>query len=127
MVVDIGAQNDSTERTHQIARPESHERKHQRRVFVVRRKKGAPDRRSVISEHHEVVHLEEISQRDANYGSDFAIAHLRILLVLLSLSASSTAASAGGRGVLDRQRVSDQLRTLAVRGTDGHEDELPAV
>src|SRR5262249_37386650 len=94
MMVDIRTQNYSTERTHQVASAERHEGKHQRRVFVLRRKERAPNRRGVIAEHHKVVHLEEISQRDANYGSDLAIAHIRMPSLLgilweLSLRRSS--------------------------------------
>jgi hypothetical protein len=34
-------------------------------------RKGAPDRRCVVPEHNEVVHLEEIAARDSNHVFDF--------------------------------------------------------
>src|SRR5262245_47186497 len=76
-MVNVRPQYDRTKRTHQIARAESHEGKHQGGELVPGWEKGSTDRRGVIAEDHEVVHLQEISQRDADDCSDFRMLHCR--------------------------------------------------
>src|SRR5262245_173379 len=75
MMIDVGAENDGAERSHQIAGPEGHEGQHQRCIFVLCWKECSPDRRGVIAKDHEVVHLEEISHRDTHDRTEFLFLH----------------------------------------------------
>ena len=75
MMVDVRAQYHSSKRTHQVTRTESHERQHQRCVLALGREERPPNCSGVIAENHEVVHLEEISQRDADDRADLLMPH----------------------------------------------------
>ena len=66
VVIDVRAEHDRAERTHQVPGAKRHQRHHQRRELAAARKERAADGDGVIAEHHEVVHLEEIAARDAN-------------------------------------------------------------
>ena len=71
VMIDVGAQHQGPQRTHQESGSERGERQHQRRIFAAVGKKGAADARGVVAEDHEVVHLQEISSGDADHRSDF--------------------------------------------------------
>ena len=71
-----------SQRLHQIPRSECGERKHQRREFVSGREEGARDESRVIAVDHEVVHLEEISARDADHSHEFRLSWHRLQPVI---------------------------------------------
>src|SRR5689334_12014167 len=76
-MIDVGAQHDSAERTHQEARAERRKGKHQGREFAAARKESLRDRRRIVAEDHEVVHLEEVSAGYADHPPDLLFALCR--------------------------------------------------
>ncbi|MNY08081.1 hypothetical protein D3C86_1409140 [compost metagenome] len=69
VVVDVGAENDGAERTHQEAGAEGGQREHQRGEFVAAREERTGDGGGVEAVHHEIVHFEEVAADDAEHGT----------------------------------------------------------
>src|SRR5579872_3349005 len=72
-MIDIRAQNKCAERTHQESSAEGGERGHQRGIFVVTRKECCGDRGGVVAKDLEIVHLQKISARHADYRPDLLL------------------------------------------------------
>ncbi len=70
MPIGIGAEYDGAQRPHEKAGSESHQRQHQGEECTAGRKESLADRRGVVTEDHEVIHLQEISAGDAYYRPD---------------------------------------------------------
>lgn len=68
--VDIGAEEDRAERSHQKACAERHEGQHQGRELIARGKEGLGYVAGVESEQEEVEHLEEVAARHPQDGGD---------------------------------------------------------
>src|ERR1700680_2753842 len=68
--VDIAAEHDGAEGSHQKTGAEGHEGQHQRSEFAVERKEGLRDVCGVKSEQKEVEHLQEVSTGDAQNRGD---------------------------------------------------------
>ncbi len=68
VTVGVGPQNQGAERTHQEARSKRHQREHQGDEGAAAREECPANGRCVVTEHHEVVHLQEISAGDADHG-----------------------------------------------------------
>jgi len=73
VTVGVGTQNEGAEGTHEKARAEGHQRKHERTESTIAGEKGFPDGGGIVAEHHEVVHLQKISTGDADNGPDLGI------------------------------------------------------
>ena len=67
VMVDVGAEHERADRTHQKARAEHRKREHQRSKFVAGREERGCNCRRVIPVHGEVVHLEKIAAGDAKH------------------------------------------------------------
>jgi len=69
-VIDISAEENAAERTHQEAGAERHEGQHQLGEFAAAGKERLADGGGVIAEHEEVVHFQKISARYADDRHD---------------------------------------------------------
>src|ERR1700722_6500145 len=65
-MVDVGAEKNRAQWTHHETYRECRHREHQRCEFAARGEISAADGGTEIAEHHEIVHFEEISARDAD-------------------------------------------------------------
>ncbi|AEK60704.1 conserved hypothetical protein [Collimonas fungivorans Ter331] len=74
--VDIGAEDDGAQRTHQKAGAESHEGQHQRSKFVAGREKGLGDVGCVEAEQEEIEHLHEVTAGNPQDCAEFRLAGL---------------------------------------------------
>src|SRR5438270_6323372 len=74
MVVEISSQYDGSEWAHQKASTKRHERFHQRGERAAAREERGGNGRRIISEDHEVVHLQEIAAGDADDRPDLRFA-----------------------------------------------------
>ena len=74
IAVGISSQNDCAKRSHEKARTKRHERQNQRYIGSTAWKKRLPDVRSVITEHHEVIHFQEVSAGHAHDCPDLCFA-----------------------------------------------------
>ena len=74
LAIDVGAQDDGADGSHEVAGAEGHERQHERRKLARGRKERLPDVRGVVPVHDEVVHLQEVAARDAEDGADMRAA-----------------------------------------------------
>jgi len=70
-MVDIGAEHDRAQRTHQESGAESHECQQERRKFIARRKKRFGDIRRIKTEQKKIEHFQKISARDPQHRRDF--------------------------------------------------------
>ena len=70
MLVDICAEDDGSERTHQESGAEGGERQHERDERIGAGKKRGPDCRSVVAEDLKVVHLQRIAEGNTNDASE---------------------------------------------------------
>ena len=70
VMVDISAQYDRSQGTHEESRAEGREREHQRSVLVSAGEKGEGDGGGVVGEDLEIVHFQGVSSRDADHPAD---------------------------------------------------------
>ena len=74
MFIGIGAKDDGSDRPHQKARAKYHQNQSQRDKWISARKENLADRRSIIAEHHKVIHFQEIAARkEANNCPDLRL------------------------------------------------------
>jgi hypothetical protein len=76
--VGVCTEHERAQRTHQKSRAEGHEREHQRTEGIIAGEKCVADGGSVITKHHEVVHLQKVSAGDADHGPNSGLAIGRI-------------------------------------------------
>src|SRR5262245_6371147 len=72
-MIEVGTKQNSAQRTHEIARSEGHKGQHERGIFAFGREECPSNRARVVTEHHEVVHLKEISQRYTHDRTGFRL------------------------------------------------------
>src|SRR5215510_11358242 len=71
MFVGVRAEHDGSEGPHQKTGAKGHEGEHQGRELIATREERRPDRCCVVAEDHEVVHLQKISDGDADDQPQF--------------------------------------------------------
>ena len=71
MTIRVCSEHDGSEGPHQKTSAKRHQRQHQRKKWITAGEEGIADRGCIITEDHEVVHLQKIAAGDADYSPDF--------------------------------------------------------